>query len=61
MGAYAGYERLFGMSHSLAKTSHALLMGLAALAGTLGIVDMWLLHATAAAAQEAKGWPVHFQ
>ena len=61
LSAYAGYERILNMSHSRAKSTHAVLMAAAAVLGFLGILDMWLVHSNAAAAQEANGWPVHFQ
>ena len=42
--SYRGLEDCFGMSHSAAKTTHALLMTAAMVCGVLGVVDMWIVH-----------------
>jgi len=59
--AWRSYEHLLGFTHRQVKVFHGVLMGVAALTGLLGVIDMWLVHEDGAAAQVAKGWAVHFQ
>lgn len=59
--SWRSYSTLLGLSHGTMKVVHAGCMMLAALIGTLGVIDMWLVHADGAQAQLAKGWAVHFQ
>ena len=51
--AWRSYEHLLGFTHRQVKVFHGVLMGVAALTGLLGVIDMWLVHEDGAAAQAA--------
>jgi len=59
--AWRSYETVLGVSHGAVKVVHGVLMTSALVVGTLGVINMWLVHEDGAAAQIAKGWSVHFQ
>jgi len=58
---WRGVEDMLGVSHSIAKVIHGVLMGCAATTGVVGVIDMWVVHERGAAASLAKGWAIHFQ
>ncbi|EOD31579.1 hypothetical protein EMIHUDRAFT_231762 [Emiliania huxleyi CCMP1516] len=58
---WATYERHFDMPHWAVKAFHGTLMLTATVTGTVGVVDMWLVHEDSAQAQHDNGYSVHFQ
>lgn len=58
---WATYERHFDMPHWAVKAFHGTMMLTATVTGTVGVVDMWLVHEDSAQAQHDNGYSVHFQ